>query len=402
MNVGDISVHVSWFDNQGEQGKPALGQPETLTWAHFVSIFEYRRDGIKDGPCFAPTRFELEHDKRHVRRVGSNARARTCLVLDVEANKITGEVAPPLSEAVERAQSAGLACLGYNSHSHAKEKPRYRLVVPLTAEIAPDLPAPEILAEQLGLSGVLDRSKLNPASIFFLPSRPYDAPDDLHHTIVIPGRAMDAAWMTEKAGALLATRQAEQDRVTAEAMEAAAARRAEKIAAGFDPSDSLIEKLRSRFDLASVLAAHGYDRAGGKYRHPNSESGGFGANIKALGDGIERVFTHNAGDPLNANNLPMWCGGVTAVDAFDAVVILDFGGDRDRALRELAERHGLNKAAERKALATLLFKLIRRQAPQQEIETAAYAEGERRGLSRADVVAVAVWVVQQRNERGAA
>ena len=72
-----------------------------------------------------------------------------------------------------------------------------------------------------------------------------------------------------------------------------------------------------------MLAAHGYDRQGTKYRHPNSESGTYGANIKilAVSNGL---FSHNGTDPLHRDNLPAWCGGVTAVDAVDVVVtILD-------------------------------------------------------------------------------
>ena len=117
----------------------------------------------------------------------------------------------------------------------------------LAAEIASELPAPEIMAEQLGLLGVLDRSKIGAASLFYLPSCPYDALDQ-HQTMVNPGGPIDAAWMTEAAGALMAARQAEAERVAAEAQAEAAARRAQKIAAGFNPDGSSIEKLRSRLD----------------------------------------------------------------------------------------------------------------------------------------------------------
>lgn len=83
------------------------------------------------------------------------------------------------------------------------------------------------------------------------------------------------------------------------------------------------------------------------------------------------------------------------MDAIDATIVLDFGGDRIRALRELAEQFGLNKPAERRAMAALLFRMIRRQATQEEIETAAFAEGARLGLSNAEVCHVANWVATQ-------
>ena len=86
---------------------------------------------------------------------------------------------------------------------------------------------------------------------------------------------------------------------------------------------------------------------------------------------------------------------VTALDVFDVVTILDFGGDRTRALRELAERFNLTKAAEKKAVASVIFRLIREQATQEVIKAAAFAEGERQGLSRDEVRKVALWASQE-------
>ena len=170
---------------------------------------------------------------------------------------------------MRRIAALGLAGLGYHSHNHRHDAERYRLMLPLDREIAPDVPAVEILAERLGLLGVIDMSKRNPASLFYLPSRPYDV--DCHETIIVPGAPVEAAWMETAGGAILAARQAEADHIAALAQAEAAARLQAKLAAGFDPDDSLIENIRSRFDLHSVLRGHGYDKEGTKYRHPNSE-----------------------------------------------------------------------------------------------------------------------------------
>lgn len=380
---------ISWFDTAFPTG-PALGDPERTTWGDFCGVFWWRREGDKDGPNFVPATFLIEPDGRRVRRLKRNLLARTAIALDCETNKGTGEVPPSFAETERRIKVAEHAAVVYTSHNHTTVAPRYRIVLPLSEEIATDLPAVEVIADQLQLLGVLDRSKLGAASLFYLPSCPYGALD-WHQTVVVPGAPIDAAWMRERAGAILAARQAEADRIAAEAHAEAAARREAKIADGFDPDDSLIEKLRSRFDLGGVLLAHGYDKAGAKYRHPNSSSGSHGADIKNLG-GIERVFSHNGTDPLHASNLPAWCGDVTALDVFDVVTILDFGGDRTKALHGLAERFHLTKAVERKAVAKLIFRLIRQRASQAAIEAAAFAEGERVGLSRDEVCRVARWV----------
>jgi hypothetical protein len=390
----NLSFTVCWSDTAFSDG-PAYCDPECTIWSEFTSIIPAgRREGEKDGPNVIAARFALEPGRRQARRLKANVQARTMVVLDIETNKKTGEVPPEPDVAIARAKARGQACLLYTSHNHAPGDPRYRMMLPLSAEIAPELPAAEVTAEALGLLGVLDTSKVGAASLFYLPSLPYGGNLDRHTTVILPGNPIDAAWITDCAGAILASRQSEADHIAAEAQRGAAARRQAKLDAGFDPDDSLIEKLRSRFDLASILTGHGYDKAGSKYRHPNSASGSYGADIKVLG-GIERIFSHNGADPLHAGNLPAWCGGVTALDAFDVVAVLDFGGDRNRAMRELAARFNLTKAAGRKALAVLLFRLIKRRATQAEIETAAFAEGRRLGLTRDEVCRVAVWVAGQ-------
>jgi hypothetical protein len=395
MNARDTPLIISWFSTAFPTG-PAYGDPEHTTWGNFADVFWWRREGDKDGPNFVPARFNLEPDGRRVRRVGANLAARTAVALDCETHKITGEIPPPLAETVERIRKQSWAAVVYTSHSHRPEAPRYRIVLPLSEEIDFEFPAPEVIAASLGVDGVTDTSKYNAASLFYLPSTASEELDH-HETVTIEGNAIDAAWMREKAGAMLAERLAEQDRIAAEARAEAAARREAKIAAGFDPNDSLIEKLRSHFDLADVLLTHGYSHRGGKYRHPASQSGSYGADIKTYGS-IERVFSHNGGDPLHRDNLPSWCAGVTALDAIDATIILDYGGNRTKALAELAQRFGLNKLEEQKKLAALIFRLIRQQAAQEDIEAAAYAEGERFGLSRPEVCRVAAWVATQTRE----
>lgn len=400
--VGDttgLGLEIAWFDRAIQSG-PAIGRPERTTWCAFAGAFCRRREGDKDGPNFAPARFEREADGQHVRRLKRHVRARTVAVLDIESDRSTGEIPPAPRVTAARAEALGLAVVVATSHSHRPEAPRYRVVLPLSEEIAPELPATEALAEALGLGGVFDRSKASAEAVFYLPSA---APGELtsHETVIFDGAPINAAWLRQEAGSILAARQAEDKRIAALADAEAAERRAARAAAGFDPDDSLIEKIRSRLDLAGLLLSHGYDRDGTKYRHPNSTSGGYGADIKTFG-GIERVFSHNATDPLYASNLPAWCGGVTALDAFDVVAILDFGGDRSRALVELAQRFGLTKRAEKKAVARVIYRMARQRRPQAAIEAAAYAEGARLGLSRDQVVQVANWVAAKASGREAA
>ena len=57
---------------------------------------------------------------------------------------------------------------------------------------------------------------------------------------------------------------------------------------------------------------------------------------------------------------------------------------------------------ERKKLAATIFGLIRQQATQAEIEAITLREGERLGLSRAEVIQVATWVANTAALREAA
>lgn len=419
MNTGDLPLTVSTFARGKEDG-PAYGRHWHTTWGEFSATLQRRREGEKDGPCFAGATFteqpvgssdvaalpdggfyvepDGDPDLEKIRRLKANVTARTVIALDIETNKKTGELPPPLPETIGLAQGRGWACVGYTSHNHQPDRDtRYRLILPITTALEGDPPAPKVVADRLGLLGVLDTSKIGAGSLFYFPSAPPGRMDQ-HQAITVDGAPLDASGLLQASDRLQATRAAEAEQKAAAAHAEAAARRADRLAAGVDPDDSLIEKLRPRFGLTEVLEAHGYDRAGTKFRHPNSSSGMHGADIKLLG-GIERVFSHNASDPLHADNLPEWCGTVTALDVVDVVAILDFGGDRRRALRELAAKHGLNKAAERKEVARLMFRLIRRCAAQATIEAAAYAEGARLGLSRQEVIHVAKWVADQGDQK---
>lgn len=396
------AVHIAWFARAMERGRPAYGTAETLPWSDLTSIFaDSRRIGDKDGPGFVGAQFALEPASRTVRRLGRNVVARTLIALDCERNKVTGEIPPKPATVADRLRRLGVAGVIYTSHSHKRNMPRYRIVVPLSGAIAPELPTPEVVAADFNVANVLDRSKIGPASLFYLPSAACFDDLDHHEVHVIAGEPYSAAVMCHKAGALSAQRQAEQDRIAAEAHAAAQRRVQERIAAGLDPDDSLIERLRARLDLRSILLSHGYDQQGAKFRHAASQSGTFGSDIKIFG-GIERIYSHNGGDPLHRANLPDWCGTVSALDALDVATILDFGGDRRRALRELAVRFGIAKPDERKQLSKLLFRMIWMQAAQEAIELAAFTEGLRLGLSRAEVIQVALWVSSQVIARSAA
>jgi hypothetical protein len=376
-DVRDLSIHLSYF-SVGKPKGPAFGDSRDTTWGRFCDALRKRRQGDKDGPNFIPARFTLEPDGKQVRRLKANVLARTAIVLDIETNARTGEVPVSFDAAVEFVRGEGWAGVVYTSHNHTTEAPRYRIVLPLSLEIDPELPAVEAVADELWLSSVMDLSKRGASSLFYMPSCDPGKLDG-HRVEIIDGDPIDAGWIRTIAGEMLA------EQTATDAHSAAEKRRQATIAAA---GDGLIEKIRPRLDLKQTLLSHGYKQQGTKFRHPNSKSGSFGADIQTFG-GIERVYSHNAGDPLHRDNLPEWCDGVTALDAFDVAAILDFGGDRKKAMAELAKRFGITRANERRAVARLIHRMRDAGACQEAIEAAAFVEGEHLGLSKEEVISVA-------------
>jgi hypothetical protein len=54
MSTDDLPLTISWFETAFPEG-PAFGDPERTTWGAFTSVSEWRREGDKDGACFATT-----------------------------------------------------------------------------------------------------------------------------------------------------------------------------------------------------------------------------------------------------------------------------------------------------------------------------------------------------------
>ena len=181
---------------------PAIGVEKTQTWQSFsdsVSSHVVREN--KDGPAFSFASFE------GARRKGSALKMRSAIALDVEENKKTGEIPASPVEAGELIKSAGFNALIYTSFNHTSDKPRYRIVLQLDKPIKfsnyaseakrIDKLIPAMLAEKLGLQGVVDSSKFGADSAFYAPSHPLGAEG---HTIInIDGIPLDADELWQKA-----------------------------------------------------------------------------------------------------------------------------------------------------------------------------------------------------------
>jgi hypothetical protein len=391
MRAEDVKMTITWFATAFPKGK-ALGEPELITWKNFTQVLFYRREGEKDGLAFATASFKPIPGSRLVRRTSKELFTRTAIALDIETNKQSGEIPVAPSEVASRIRTEGLACVIYSSHNHNSEtNRRYRIVFALSEEIGVNIRAAIIIAERFGLQGVLDKSKTNAESIFYLPSCPEDHLH-LHFLEVVDGDAIDAGWLVHRNETSLPILiDKSSNSRPGIIQQIVTSRRGTNFSSRKVSDESIITKIRSHLDLETILIGHGYLKSGQRFKHPKSTSGNFGSNIKCFG-GIERFYSCNATDPLHFANLPEWCGKVRAVDAFDVVAILDFGGDRNKAISNLSRHLNLDKADDKKTLARLLFKLIREQAPQTKIEDIVLTQGKLLGFSESDICQIAKWV----------
>jgi hypothetical protein len=285
-------------------------------------------------PLLKLARFGDELSDRGCIRHDDNMLAISGIEGDYDAKQVSFE------EAVRRVTAAGIYAIVYTSPSHRPTAPKWRVLAFCSREYPPS-ERDRFMGRLNGvLMGVLAPESWTASQSFFY-GKVRQAPD--HRAQVIVGDCIDLRDDLE-AGALQPVQREAQA-----ALKAARAMQSARPAAPRVGDDaSLIEKIRARLDLHQILASHGYDQRGDVWRHPNSQSGSYGLNIKSF-SGITRVYSHNGTDPLHPGNLPAWTAGVTALDVVDVVAILDFAGDRTRCLRELAQRFGVASETPRSA-----------------------------------------------------
>ncbi|CAM3862094.1 DNA primase family protein [Alkalicoccus chagannorensis] len=133
------------------------------------------QDNIKDVGGFVGATFSKERRKK------DQVQQRQLITLDADSVK-------SLKELIWKADNLGYAYVLYTTHKHTPEKPRCRLVFPMT-EPADPVKAEAIsrkLAEMIGASN-FDSSTHSPERLMYWPSTPWDGDFHASHT--------DAAWL---------------------------------------------------------------------------------------------------------------------------------------------------------------------------------------------------------------
>jgi len=334
------------------------GEQRNVTYDQLVKLLT-PQSGEKDGPGFSPATFKNNHRGRDsLISIGM-------IVLDVEENKKTGEIPPDPQEITKRVNSRGLTGFVYTTYNHTPENPRYRVVLPLSHSILvsddPRLRSFEHevsrevclhVARDLGLSGVIDTSKLGGESLFFFPR--YPASGKNHAKLFLSsGVFLETADLWRECQQEVAARQ---NRAASRKEPSAFNQRAVQ-------TNTLIEKIRDRLPpLREKLSQLGYShhQATDRYTHPSSSSGIPGVIVFLGDDGVERFYSHHASDPLCLDK-PVF--GSKAHDVVDLEIATRFGTSDEafrKGLRIIARECGIegelsfDKTAERYPLSTMV------------------------------------------------
>lgn len=189
ISTGQLQIAIATTTSTRAKG---WRHTETLTWSQLASrLMEHDFRDEKDGALWAP----VQVNETAV-RTNDSVEAVTCFVLDYDCGMELEEALVPIVE-------HGLACVVHSSHRHSPEKPKFRIVIPLSCPIpATEWPAAwEILHEAFGPRS--DEACKNASRIYYLPSCPESAAFDAIAR-EIEGEAIDVeGWLPKQAHAIV-------------------------------------------------------------------------------------------------------------------------------------------------------------------------------------------------------
>lgn len=223
---------------------------------------------------------------------------------------------PPIPElAAYWAKVSGTKAIHYSSRSATESTPKSRGIFPLAYPLCADdwALAAECLNDLFEQAGYTpDRASERIAQLCYLPNRGEHYEWHKHE-----GDLFDPLNFFAKE--IKAKRQdIEQELTEAEERRKVAEANRDNFKAS--ESTSAVEAFNALHTIEDVLLKAGYSRKGARFRHPQSESGGYSVSIKN-----GRAYSHSLNDPLHTT--------AGAHDAFSAWTELFFGGDKREAAK---------------------------------------------------------------------
>lgn len=279
MSAQDLVISATMFADAHDN----VGRAFTSTWGKLAERLSRHDEGTKDGPALTCATF-------NGRRGNTTLVARSLIALDIETNKITGEIPPHPADMAGILAAKRLACAVWSTHSHQTSEPRWRAVFPLSKPIplpdddarATDMFLSPTVAAQLGLAGVADRSKFGASSLMFLPRHPSGGE---WYAKVFEGDPIDTDELM--AIAIMVSEKVQADEAKVAAMRARNALPPEIL--------ETIDQFNDMHPLPAMLIKYGYRKEGRRWKSRN-QAGAGGTVI--LPDG--RTFVSFSGSDADA------------------------------------------------------------------------------------------------------
>ena len=363
----DPMVTYTGFNNT----KDSRGMRHSKLLSEFRIILTKHLAGPKDGTAFAPATFDGGRKKEDVRQ-------RTMVVFDIEKQHnaprgisdkgtLVDSCPPPLSTIEEKAKALGIACIGYTTFTHDPNEPRYRIILPLeqhtkagdpednTAHarlIRKDALAVRAVATLFGLEPYLDVGKTIANSIFFYP-RAAKENLQLAESFSTDGKLLNFEPYLDAADQQVAREVSAAEKEAVLKAQAIFKNISDDNASSTD--GDLMARLRHSIGpMEVVLRKYGYKEypEAQRWAPPNSDTLAPGILLYKGTDGVTRLYSHHANDPL--------CGekevfGSRAHDVIDVVIANEYGTSdecRTLGISELMKKYGITFTKGRKSGAT--------------------------------------------------
>jgi len=234
----------------------------------------------------------------------------------------------------------GVAFFAFTSASHEQEKggvvaKRWKVLIPLAEPVCAD--DYNELAQGAALHLQSDKAQARATQGFYAPNKltedaPFDFIDATARPLLDPNETTSplvVACLTAYSNA-----QEAQERAQAAALAKAKAAKPKPRRGATGEQAGIIAKVCDQFDLTGELQARGYQQVRKAFLSPQSTTGMAGVIILRGDDGKARCYSHHGeSDPLSNLN-----HDGHALDVFDVLCCLDYGGDVSRAVLALAPK----------------------------------------------------------------
>jgi hypothetical protein len=333
QSANALKVLYTWTASEQTNG----GETRAKPWPEFAQWLATHKVGPKEGEAISCAVFDEPKEGEAISRSADNVSERWTVGLDIETNKKTGEVPPSLQEVERRLKDLNLAGVIWTTYNHTPDAPRYRVML-LNKPFLEFGEEPEkrahrhdidtyisrIVADMLGLGGVIDASKCGAESLFFTARHPEGSE---YYSAVIEGAPLDTAALIKKANAHWKKDEA----VRQEAFERAEENRRKWLENG---GLDFIGMYNERFPLEDQLIKYKYvqnERRPKDWRSPYQTSGSYATQVR------DNKWVSLSGTDAEKEIGAPSKKGARYGDAFDLYAHFEHGGDYKAAGRAVVK-----------------------------------------------------------------